>query len=155
MVDIGVAGLWNQRVGVMCRQLNDELSSLPGVAGCEDAALMASDDCMADAQAQAGAFVDRFGGEERVEYLVLNILWNARSVVPHRDFVTSLMGPHANAHFPGSAPGTVGEGGVDGVLQEVDDQLYQLVFVPVWPGARLDGLLQAQIGVEILGQEAF
>ena len=107
MVDIGVAGLWNQRVGVMCRQLNDELSSLLRVACGEYAALMAFDDRMADAQAQAGAFVDGFGAEERVEYLVLNVLRNARSVVPHRDFVASLIRAHSNVHFPGSASGSV------------------------------------------------
>ena len=44
---------------------------------------------------------------------------------------------------------------MDRVLQEVDDQLDQLVLVRAWSRAGLDGFLQTQIGVEVLGQEAF
>ena len=65
------------------RQIDAEGRPVTDFAIDVDPALMLLDDAEDGRQPKAGAFADRFGGEERFKNLRQNFRWNAAAVVAH------------------------------------------------------------------------
>src|SRR5262249_16226648 len=101
-----------------------------------DRPAMLLDDPVTDRKAQAGPLADRLGGEEWVEDALADGRFHAAAGVGDLDADASEFGIHAGAE----RHGLVGGAGVDGVHEQVDDDL-------VHPGGvAADGRQRALVG---------
>ena len=98
---------------------DDEGGAAVDLAVHLDVAVMLLDDVVDDGQAQAGPLADRLGGEERIEYLFQVLFRDAAAVVLEAD------GDLLAALFAADRDPALALDGVDGVDEQVDEQLLQ------------------------------
>src|SRR5215472_3931695 len=84
------------------------------------------DDRVRNGQALTGSFTDRFGSEERIEYLGSNRLRNARTAIPDTNFDECVSGRGADLDgtFLGGILDLVGDG-VSRIHDQVEDHLIE------------------------------
>src|ERR1700677_349862 len=123
----GGLGLWGNG------EMDDEGGALAGFAFGGDGAAMFLDDAVGEAQAQAGAFADGFGGEEGVEDFGQVFRRNAWAVVlkTNLDFLSQHASAEAN-----DAMGTEGFNGLAGIIDNVEEDLLELMRVHQQAGQR-------------------